>query len=98
MISDIVLLKELPGFIKKSIEAYIGCLSGAIMKDEYIKAIKEAGFQDVRIIGKSHFPIVCMANDPTARAIMKNLKMPPDDIGKVISIMVSGIKPDKRAT
>jgi hypothetical protein len=33
MISDIVLLKELPKFIKDSIEAYIGCLSGAIMKD-----------------------------------------------------------------
>ncbi|NIX57463.1 MAG: methyltransferase domain-containing protein, partial [candidate division Zixibacteria bacterium] len=26
MISDIVLLKELPDFIKDSIEAYIGCL------------------------------------------------------------------------
>jgi len=35
MISDMVLLKELPDFIKNSIEAYIGCLSGAIMRDEY---------------------------------------------------------------
>src|SRR4030043_1269161 len=32
MISDIVLTKELPDAIKNSIEAYIGCLSGAIMR------------------------------------------------------------------
>ncbi len=33
----IVLLKELPEHIKNSIEAYIGCLSDAIMRDEYTK-------------------------------------------------------------
>jgi arsenite methyltransferase len=33
MISDIVLLKELPAFIKNSVEAYIGCVSGAMLKD-----------------------------------------------------------------
>jgi len=40
MVSDIVLLKELPDFIKHSIEAYIGCLAGAIRKDKYIEAIR----------------------------------------------------------
>ena len=40
MISDIVLLKELPDFIKNSVEAYAGCISGAILKDEYIKIIR----------------------------------------------------------
>ncbi len=30
MISDIVLSRKLPDFIKNSVEAYIGCLSGAI--------------------------------------------------------------------
>jgi len=97
MISDIVLLKELPDFIKNSIEAYIGCLSGAIMKDEYIKTIKEAGFQDVKIIDETPFPIECMTNDPTAKAIMENMKIPPEKISEianmVISIKVSGVKP-----
>lgn len=87
MISDIVLLKELPDFIKNSIEAYIGCLSGAIMKNEYIKIIKEAGFEDVRIIDETCFPIGCMAN----------LKIPSEKIreiaNKVISVKVFGVKP-----
>lgn len=99
MISDIVLLRELPDFIKNSVEAYIGCLSGAILKDEYIKAIKEAGFQDVKIIDETHFPIDCMANDPTAKAIMDDLKIPPEKIKEianmVISIKVSGVKPNE---
>ncbi|MBI5043374.1 MAG: arsenite methyltransferase, partial [Nitrospirae bacterium] len=44
MISDIVLLKELPDAIKASVEAYIGCVSGAILKNEYMETIKAAGF------------------------------------------------------
>ncbi len=97
MISDIVLLRELPDFIKNSIEAYIGCLSGAIMKDEYIGAIKAAGFQEVSIIDETSFPIEGIVNDPTAKAIIENLEIPPEKIkevvNSVISIKVSGVKP-----
>jgi ubiquinone/menaquinone biosynthesis C-methylase UbiE len=99
MISDIVLLKELPDFIKGSIEAYIGCLSGAIIKDEYIEAIKTAGFQQVRILQESFFPIDCMSGDPTAKAIIENLKIPPEKLeeiaSSIISIKVYGVKPIK---
>jgi len=40
MISDIVLLKGLPEVIKKNVKAYIGCVSGAMMKDKYLKLMK----------------------------------------------------------
>ena len=36
-VSDIVLLKTLPDFIKNSVEAYVGCISGAILKNNYLK-------------------------------------------------------------
>ncbi len=97
MISDIVLLKELPDFIKKSVEAYIGCLSGAIMRDEYIGTIKAAGFQEVSIMDETSFPIEGIANDPTAKAIIENLEIPLEKMkevaGSVISIKVNGVKP-----
>ncbi|MBA7578213.1 MAG: arsenite methyltransferase [Dehalococcoidia bacterium] len=97
MVSDIVLLRELPDFIKNSIEAYIGCLSGAIMRDEYIGAIEAAGFQDARIADETSFPVDCMANDPTAKVIMENFKIPPQEVAdiasSVLSIKVYGIKP-----
>lgn len=50
VISDVVLLKELPDFVKNSVGAYVGCIAGAAMKDEYIGAIKAAGFRDVKVI------------------------------------------------
>ncbi len=98
MISDMVLLKELPDFIKDSIEAYIGCLSGAIMRDEYIGAIKTAGFQGVRIIDETSFPVELIANDPTTKAIIESFRIRPETVkevaSSVTSLKVYGVKPN----
>ena len=89
MVSDIVLEKELPENVRNSIEAYIGCLSGAIMKDEYLRAIKNAGFRDVKIMDEAHYPIELMANDPTAKAIIENFNIPKDAIKEMVESIVS---------
>ncbi|MEW5803639.1 MAG: arsenite methyltransferase [bacterium] len=99
MVSDIVLLGELPDVIKNSIEAYIGCLSGAILRDEYIETIKRAGFQEVKIIDETSFSIDCMVNDSTVKAIINNSQITPErikDIANMVrSIKVYGVKPNK---
>jgi SAM-dependent methyltransferase len=98
MVSDIVLARELPTEIRNSIEAYVGCLAGAVIKEKYMKTIKEAGFRELKIMGESYFPIECMANDPTAKAIVKSLKISKKDINElansVISIKIQGVKPN----
>jgi SAM-dependent methyltransferase len=98
MVSDIVLLKELPDFIKNSIQAYIGCISGALMKDEYTEVIKEAGFQQVSIIDETLFPIECIANDPTAKTVIDKLRISQEEVravgSSVVSIKVCGVKPE----
>jgi len=53
MISDIVLLAQLPDVIKDSVSAYIGCLAGATQKDEYINTIKEAGFREIEVVDET---------------------------------------------
>jgi SAM-dependent methyltransferase len=97
MVSDIVLLKELPEVLKNSVQAYVGCLAGATMKDEYLKTIKAAGFQKVKIVEETSFPIDYMANDPTAIAILKDANLSLDKVkeslSSVLSIKVSGVKP-----
>ena len=97
MISDIVLLKELPNFIRDSIEAYIGCLSGALIRDEYIKLLKEAGFKNVKIIDETSFPIEFILNDPSVKSIIEDSKIPCEKLkeisSSIISIKVYGIKP-----
>ncbi|MGB8311263.1 MAG: arsenite methyltransferase [Halobacteriota archaeon] len=96
MISDIVLLQELPDVVKNSAAAYVGCISGALMKDDYFKTIREVGFEDVQIVEETVFPIECMANDPTAQAIVKDAGLPPERIKElehsVVSIKVRGVK------
>jgi len=98
MVSDIVLLKELPDFIRNSIAAYVGCISGAMMKDAYIEVIREAGFHEVKIMDETVFPIECMANDPTAKTIINKTKTSTEKLkdfaNSVVSVKVQGIKPE----
>jgi arsenite methyltransferase len=97
MVSDIVLLKRLPDFVKDSIEAYVGCVSGASTKERYLSAIKAAGFEDVTVIEESVFPLDCMASDPAGQAILKSLDGTSDQLKEVeesiASVKVSAIKP-----
>ena len=98
MVSDIVLLKKLPDFVKDSIEAYVGCIAGAATKDRYLGAIKSAGFGDVTVIDETVFPLDCMTNDPTGQAILKSLKGTPEQLKEVqnsiSSIKVGAFKPN----
>jgi ubiquinone/menaquinone biosynthesis C-methylase UbiE len=97
MVSDLVLVKDLPDIVKESVEVYVGCLAGAIMKNEYLNYIKLAGFQYIKIVGQTNYPIEAMANDVTAQAVKnnpiiteKNLKEIEDTVA---SIKIHAVKP-----
>jgi arsenite methyltransferase len=51
-VSDIVLLEELPSRLRQSMELYAGCVAGAMSKDEYLRAIEEAGFKNVQVVSE----------------------------------------------
>jgi SAM-dependent methyltransferase len=97
MVSDIILKKGLPDFVRQSIEAYVGCVAGALKKDKYLNAIKAAGFIDVRVIEESDFPLDCMISDPTGQAILASLQGSAEEIkkveGSISSVKVCGSKP-----
>ncbi len=100
MVSDIVLLGALPEFIAKSLDAYVGCLSGASLKSEYLKIIEDAGFINVEVMSEKSFGLEYMADDPTANAIIKKMDQPIEKIAAevekvVASIRVKAIKPGK---
>ena len=50
-VSDIVLLEELTQEQRNDEELIAGCVGGAILKDEYLKTIRNAGFK-VNVIGE----------------------------------------------
>jgi ubiquinone/menaquinone biosynthesis C-methylase UbiE len=101
LVSDIVLENELPEYIKTSVSAYVGCLSGASLKEDYLEFIRNTGFQDVSVVDQSSFRLKDMLNDPTAQALISDSQLPLDKIdrdldGSVLSIKVSAHKPIDR--
>ena len=97
MVSDLVLTAPLPKVIQESVAAYVGCLAGASLKADYLRAIEQAGFEDVKVASEEGFPVELMQNDPTAQAVVKDLKVPRAEVeriaGTVDSVKVSARKP-----
>jgi arsenite methyltransferase len=97
-VSDIVLLKELPQVIRDSVTAYIGCIAGAVLKDEYLKALEEAGFKGITVTGEQAFPVEYYMSSPEeARQVISRLNMNGEEAASlaatIVSIKVNAVKP-----
>jgi arsenite methyltransferase len=55
-VSDMVLTGELPESVKNSVEMYVGCIGGAILKNKYLQAMKDAGFNNIVIQKETQVP------------------------------------------
>jgi SAM-dependent methyltransferase len=75
MVSDIVLLKDLPEEIRASVAAYVGCVAGAVSRDTYLNAIRDAGFSGIRVLSETPMPFELMAADPTVQSIAQDLAL-----------------------
>jgi SAM-dependent methyltransferase len=97
MVSDMVLLKEPPKAVRESVEAYVGCIAGAELKNKYLEAIKSAGFRDVSVVNESIITLDYLANDPIGQAVLEHVKVsgiqPEEANGLASSIKVRAIKP-----
>jgi SAM-dependent methyltransferase len=48
-VSDVVVRGEIPAEIRRNVELWVGCLSGALDESDYIARLTRAGFEDVSI-------------------------------------------------
>jgi SAM-dependent methyltransferase len=98
MISDIILLNDLPDYVKNSVEGHIACLAGAVRKEHYIYAISKAGFENISIDKEAPFPIELMLNDPIAEKIVRENNLTEKEIkdiaNSIASISISAKKPN----
>ncbi len=97
MVSDIVLARPLPDFVKNSVAAYVGCVAGASLKEDYLNAMRQAGFQDVKIESEAPFPVDCLTTDPTISGLAEAMKLSREELARratetVLSVRVSAIK------
>lgn len=97
MVSDMVMVGELPERVRSSIAAYVGCVAGAVSRERYLALIRRAGFTDVEVVEEVSFPVSCMANDPTAQAVFGDLDLTPDELrateAAIASVRVRAIRP-----
>jgi hypothetical protein len=96
IISDIILLKELPDYVRNSVEGHIACLAGAVSKKHYLEAISKAGFTNISIDKETSFPIELMLHDPIAQKIVKENNLTQKEIkdiaDSIVSISISATK------
>ncbi|MHA2287283.1 MAG: arsenite methyltransferase [Promethearchaeota archaeon] len=102
IVSDIVLHRELPESIKQSLEAYTGCISGAMLKDEYLAVIKEAGFTIAEVSEQTSCGSPSVAYDSETGEIVNAKDIPKEKLEKMnefansipaVSLKVRAFKP-----
>ncbi|UCF59070.1 MAG: arsenite methyltransferase [Candidatus Bathyarchaeota archaeon] len=69
MISDLVTEGELPESVRKSFDAWAGCVAGALEKNQYLNTIRRVGFKNVKIISERTF------NDCCSQAQIKSVQV-----------------------
>ena len=56
-ISDIVSSQALPEWLEGIAEAYAGCVSGAVPKQDYLKLIEKSGFSHVQVVSERRIQV-----------------------------------------
>jgi arsenite methyltransferase len=97
MVSDIVLDSPLPKGLLDSAAAYVGCISGASLKADYLAMMCATGFVDVAVVSEERFPVEAAASDPTLQALVRESGLSPAELisaaAGVRSAKVSAVKP-----
>ncbi|MFC1942806.1 arsenite methyltransferase [Chloroflexota bacterium] len=95
MVSDIILLKELPLIVKNSIKAYVGCVAGAITREDYIAAVTDAGFCEVEVI--KEMSVKGLYNIDSVQELISDLEILPEVVKEaedsIVSIQIKAFKP-----
>jgi ubiquinone/menaquinone biosynthesis C-methylase UbiE len=93
-ISDIVLDGELPEAVVDDVYAYVGCISGALLRDEYLVMLKRAGFDRVEVIKDIDYLAAAgdAPDDPVPDALRRNGLAPTAIAGLVRSITFRAVK------
>ena len=101
MISDLVTLGELPATVRDSMPAYLGCVAGVSLKDDYVAMLQAAGFERVEVKdetsaaamlgGADLTQTACTCADPTVSSLVSELvkSVPVEDLLAAAKLVVS---------
>ena len=89
MVSDLVLERPLPESVRRSVEAYAGCIAGAMLKDDYLAAIRQAGFTEVEVQAESGYEVGSSNPDESELALLSDDGVTPEEARAAAAAVVS---------
>lgn len=88
-ISDLVLKAPLPAGLLRTVEAYVGCVAGAMLRDDYLAAISAAGFRAVEVVAESTFRGVVDLQSPEILAALARDGLTTQDAERLLESVAS---------
>jgi hypothetical protein len=95
-VSDIVVRREVPPEIRRSLELWVGCVAGALRDEEYISKLQAAGFTDASVEPWRIYQVED-ARTFLAEASVDVDRIAPDVDVKVASAFLRARKPEAKA-
>ena len=86
MVSDIVLNRPFPESLRDDEDLYAACLAGALLREDYLGAIRAAGFGLVEVITDREYEASSVCDDPITEEVADALE------GVASSITVMAVK------
>ena len=94
VVSDIVLEGELPDTLRNDLLAYVGCVAGAMQRDEYFAAVAAAGLSQVDVISDTDIVATgCEIAPERMRNLAERAGVSVEELrGKIHSITYRAVK------
>ena len=95
VISDIVLDAPLPSAAEKDLLAYVGCIAGAMPRDDYFAAVRDAGLAEIEVLSDTDALNLLGGEVPgEVLELLERTGTAPDELrGKARSVTFRAVKP-----
>jgi arsenite methyltransferase len=88
-VSDIVMLGDVPTAIRDSVDAYVACLSGAILREEYLALLEAAGFANITVTESRTFEIGDVVADDLVAEFAESTGASTDELQQAAAMFQS---------
>ena len=95
VVSDVLLDRRLPAALEKSLPAYVGCVSGAALREDYFALVHAAGLDGVEVLRDVDYLAVLVESAPDlVRGLEALTGVRRDEVlGRVRSVTFRAVKP-----
>jgi SAM-dependent methyltransferase len=95
VVSDIVLDGKLPAEVERNVLAYVGCIAGAALRDDYFDGLRQAGLTQIDVLSDVDYLVKLGEAAPEElQALAEQAQVRPEQVaGLVRSLTYRAVKP-----